>query len=184
MYKKYIKRLLDIIFSIIFLIILLPLNIVVGILCLFSTQHIFYKQKRDGLYKRSFWMYKFSTMKDIEGIYEERTTKATRIIRKLGLNEIPQLLNILKGDMSFVGPRPFITGEKLPSYPSEIFYTVKPGIVSLAISHGRRVVNHTKKLKYDEQYAKNVTFKQDIIIVIKSIKVLITQNTGGNLWKY
>ncbi len=179
MYKKYIKRLLDIIFSIIFLIILLPISIIVGILCLISTKHIFYKQKRDGLYKKTFWIYKFSTMKDIEGTYEERTTKITRIIRSLGLNEIPQLVNILKGDMSFVGPRPFMTGEKLSSYPNEIFYTVRPGVVSLAISHGRRAVSHNKRLKYDEEYTKNITFKQDIIIVIKSLKVLIIQNLGG-----
>lgn len=183
MYKRYIKRLMDILFSIILLIILLPLSLVIGLLCLFSTKHIFYKQKRNGLYKKSFWMYKFSTMKEIDGTYEERTPLVMRVIRAIGLNEIPQLVNILKGDMSFVGPRPFMTGEKLPIYPNEIFYTVKPGVVSLAVAHGKRFVSHEKRLEYDEEYAKKVSFKLDIIILFKSLKVLITQNTGGESWK-
>lgn len=98
MYKKYFKRLLDIIFSLVLLIILFPLFIITGIICLIVNKQVFYLQQRDGLNKRSFTIYKFCSMKNIEGNYLQRTTKLTRFIRNIGLDELPQLINILKGD--------------------------------------------------------------------------------------
>lgn len=183
MYEKYFKRLLDLVFSIIFLIILFPIGMVVGILCEINSGEIFYLQKRNGKNKKSFTIYKFCSMKPIEGNYIERTTKVTRILRSFGLDELPQLLNILKGDMSFIGPRPFITGEKLPLEPSDKIYKVRPGVISLAVAQGRRKISHEMRLKYDEIYVSNITFRQDIIILFKTLGVLIRQNVRGDVWK-
>lgn len=183
MYQKYFKRLLDFVFSIFLLILLFPLFIVVGITCKVINKQVFFLQKRDGLNKKSFTIYKFCSMKNIEGSYLERTTRVTRFIRNLGLDELPQLFNILKGDMSFIGPRPFITGEKLPSLPSAKIYTVRPGVVSLAISKGRRLVRYQERLKYDELYVSNVTWKQDTKILFQSLRVLVRQSIRGDVWK-
>lgn len=176
MYKKYFKRLLDIVFSLILLIVLFPLFIMTGIICFIVDKQVFYLQKRDGLNKKSFTIYKFCSMKNIEGNYLERTVPITRFIRNIGLDELPQLINILKGDMSFIGPRPFITGEPLPSKPKDIIYTVRPGVISLAISKGRRDVTYSNRLKYDEEYVLNVTFKNDILILFRTFNLLIKQN--------
>lgn len=183
MYKKYFKRFFDIIFSIVFIIILLPISIIIGIVCKISVGKVFFCQKRDGLNKKSFTMYKFCSMKNIEGNNIDRTTKITRIIRSLGLDELPQLINILKGDMSFIGPRPFITLEKLTTYPNDIVYAAKPGVISLACAKGRRKISHENRLKYDEIYVKNITFKNDIVILFQTLGVLIKQNIRGEVWK-
>lgn len=182
MYKKYFKRLLDIIFSLLLLIILFSLFIIVGIICKGINGKVFFLQKRDGLNKRSFIIYKFMSLKDMNGTVLERSTKTTRLIRMLGLDELPQLINILKGDMSFIGPRPFITDEELPSKPSEKIYSVRPGVVSLAVSKGRWDVSYENRLKHDEQYTSNVTLKQDIIILFKTIGVILGQ-LRGDVWK-
>ena len=183
MYKKYFKRLLDMFFSIILIIMLFPIGLIVGILCKYNTGKVFYLQKRDGKNKKSFTMYKFCSMKEIDGNYMERTTKTTRFLRSLGFDELPQLINILKGDMSFIGPRPFITGEILPQEPSDKIYAVLPGVISLAVAQGRRKISHENRLKYDEVYATNITFKQDVVILFKTIGVLIRQNVRGDVWK-
>ena len=146
MYRRYFKRLLDIIFSLLLIVILLPVFVVTGIICKIVDKQVFFFQKRDGLHKKSFTIYKFCSMKNISGNYLERTTKMTRIIRNLGLDELPQLINILKGDMSFIGPRPFITGEPLEPTPKDIIYKVRPGLISLAIAKGRRKVSYKNRL--------------------------------------
>ena len=183
MYKKYFKRLLDIIFSITLMFLLLPITVLVGLLCKLNTGNMLFMQKRNGKHKKSFIMYKFCSMKSIDGTYLERTTKVTRLLRAFGLDELPQLFNILKGDMSFIGPRPFITGEKLPIEPSDKIYTVRPGVISLAIAQGRRTVSHENRLKYDEVYASNVTFRQDVVILLKTLGVIFKQNKRGDVCK-
>ena len=174
MYKKYIKRLLDILISFISIIILMPLLIVVGIICKIITGKVIYKQKRDGLNKKSFTIYKFSSIK--KGHY----SKMLNFIRCFGMDELPQLINILKGDMSFVGPRPFITGEVLPMMPKDEAYTVRPGMISLATANGRRFISHEKRLGYDLEYVKKVSFKMDIYIIFKTIGIIIKQNLDGD----
>lgn len=181
MYKNFIKRLLDILFSLILIIILFPIMIVVGILSKIYTGNVIYKQPRDGKFKKSFMMYKFKTMLDIEGDYKTRTPVVMRKVRCLGLDELPQLFNILKGDMSFVGPRPFITGEPLPKTPDLITYEVSPGLISLAISNGRRNITHEKRLKYDIKYVQEISFKLDVTIIFKTIYILLKQNIRGEL---
>ena len=175
MYRYFIKRILDIINSILLIIILLPLMIIVGLISFIITGHIIYKQKRDGLNKKSFTMYKFSSIKK-----DKTYNKVLNAMRSFGLNELPQLFNILKGDMSFIGPRPFITGEVLPMYPDKPFYTVRPGVVSLATAKGRRRLTHEKRLEYDLIYVKNVSFLMDIKILFKSLYVILKQSTTGD----
>ena len=175
MYRKFIKRVLDIINSLLLIILFLPIMIIVGLICLLITGHIIYKQNRDGLNKKSFTIYKFSSIKP-----DRKYSKILNVIRSFGLDEIPQLFNILKGEMSFIGPRPFITGEPLPSYPDKKTYTVRPGVISLATANGRRKISHEQRLVYDLEYANNVSFILDLKIFFKSIYVIIKQNTKGD----
>lgn len=128
---------------------------------------------REGKNKKPFYMYKIRTR-----VYDEQGkstyTKVSRFIDKTGLNELPQLLNILKGDMSFIGPRAFICNETLPEgkiNPKR--YKVKPGIISLAQSLGGRMLSYTKTLECDEIYYDNFGFKQDIKIFFKSITTIV-----------
>ena len=136
-YKRYIKRLLDILIAIPLFIFFLPLMIITSILIHFSTGRPFLPEirLREGKSKKPFKMYKFRS-KIIgweDKPYEERYTRITKIIDVTRINELPQLWNVIKGDMSIVGPRPFNVGEKLPDLLiSEERYLVKPGITGLA----------------------------------------------------
>lgn len=172
---KYIKRLLDIIFSIILIIVLLPLMLVVLIITYFDIKRplIDIRIPREGLNKKPFYMYKIRTrVYDKSG--NSSYTKISRFIDKTGLNELPQLFNILKGEMSFVGPRAFICDEELPEGDiSPKRYLVKPGIVSLAQSLGGRRLSYKKTLECDEIYYDNFGFIQDVKIFFKSIKTII-----------
>lgn len=172
MYEKYIKRIFDIVFSIIFLLILFPLFIITGIICLICNGGIIYKQDRVGLNKKSFVMYKFKSLNDLPGNNYERSNNLTRFIRQIGLDELPQFINILKGDMSFVGPRPFIKDEPLPIRPKRIIYKVKPGFTGMAQSHGRRQIGHKQRLEYDEYYVKNISFILDLKIILRTFTAL------------
>ena len=101
-------------------------------------------------------------------------TKLSFIIDKLRLNELPQLINVIKGDMSLVGPRPFIPGDKLPKGKiSDKRYLVRPGITGLAQVNGGRSITHKKKLEYDEIYYDNLSFKTDFKIICKTISLLL-----------
>ena len=166
MYKKYIKRILDIIISIILIILLLPLFIIMYIITKIEfTGNAIYKQKRIGLFEKNFTIYKFKTMDD----KTKMVTKVSRLIRKIGIDEIPQLFNVLKGDMSLIGPRPFIEGDTLPSMYNKKRHTVRPGITGLAQIKGRTTLTHKEKLKYDDIYIDNISFKLDIEIFFKTI---------------
>ena len=175
MYRYFIKRLLDIVFSLILIILLSPLMIIVGIISKCATGQFIFKQYRDGLNKKKFMMYKFSSIKP-----SREYSKLLNVIRSFGLNELPQLFNILKGDMSFIGPRPFITGEPLPKYPDKKTYTVRPGVISLATANGRRKISHEERLDYDLIYVNKVSFILDMKIFFKSICVILKQNTKGD----
>ena len=175
MYKKFFKRLLDIIFSLVLLILFLPIMIIVGIIAKIKTGKFIFSQSRDGLNKKSFKMYKFCSIRQ-----DRKYSKTLNFIRSFGFDELPQLVNILKGDMSFIGPRPFITGEVLPTYPDPITYTIRPGVISLATAKGRRRLTHEKRLEYDKYYANHVSLIFDISIVFKTIGVLFKQNVSGD----
>lgn len=181
MYKKYIKRILDIILSLIAIIITLPIFLIVGILILiFIGQPAIFRQKRPGKNEKIFTMYKFRTMtnkKDEDGNLlpdELRLTKLGKFLRKTSLDEIPEFINILKGDMSFVGPRPLLV-EYLPYYTGEEHHRhdVRPGLTGLAQISGRNNLNWDKRFKKDIEYVENIRFLFDLRIILLTIKKVL-----------
>ena len=181
MYKKYIKRLLDIIISLFALIILSPVFLIVSILVLiFLGRPIIFKQKRPGRYEKIFTLYKFRTMtdkKDMEGNLlpnEYRKTKFGDLLRKTSLDEIPEFLNILKGDMSLIGPRPLHV-DYLEHYSKKQKHRhdVRPGLTGWAQVNGRNSISWKEKFEYDVYYTKNITFILDMKIVFLTIKQVL-----------
>ena len=176
----YIKRFFDIFFSLILIIITFPIMIIVS-LCLFiNLGRPLWNQRRyrEGLNKKKFLMYKFRTKKlDSDDLpRKERYTRFSYIIDKSHLNELPQLFNILKGDMSFIGPRPFIPGETLPNVKiNNKRYLVRPGITGLAYVKGGKYMAHKNKLKYDTIYYDNFGFMQDLKILLKTFKKVFSR---------
>ena len=170
MYRKYIKRLLDIILSLVLLIITAPIMIVVVLLLWINLGSPIYNQlrMREGINKKPFLMYKFRTriMNTYDKPFEERYTKLSLFIDRTHFNELPSLINVLKGDMSIVGPRPFIPGQPLPKKPPKERYLVKPGLTGLAQIYGGRTITHDNKLKYDIEYYKKMSFLLDLKIVL------------------
>lgn len=197
MYKKYIKRILDIILSLIAIIITLPIFLIVGILILiFIGQPAIFRQKRPGKNEKIFTMYKFRTMtnkKDEDGNLlpdELRLTKLGKFLRKTSLDEIPEFINILKGDMSFVGPRPLLV-EYLPYYTEEEHHRhdVRPGLTGLAQVSGRNLLFWEERFQLDIKYVNNVTFLNDAKIILKTIKTVliregITQENNATMEKF
>ena len=188
MYQKYIKRLLDIILSLIAIIITLPIFIIIGILVLILIgKPAIFRQKRPGKNEKIFTMYKFRTMsnkKDESGNLlpdELRLTKLGKFLRKTSLDEIPEFINILKGDMSFVGPRPLLV-EYLPYYTEEEHHRhdVRPGLTGLAQISGRNLLNWDDKFRKDIEYVKNVTFIKDFKIVLKTFYTVIKREGINN----
>ena len=178
MYRSYIKPMLDFVVSLILLIILFPLLIITVIITIIDLGLPIYNRlrEREGKGKKIFTMYKIrtKTMPTKNNEYKEEYTRVSKVIDRLRLNEIPQLINVIKGEMSLVGPRPFIPGEKLPEGRiSEKRYKVRPGITGLAQIHGGRAITHKDKLKYDEIYYDNLSFKMDVKIIIKTVYELI-----------
>ena len=178
MYKKFLKRFLDIIFSLLFIIILLPLYIILGILVLvFMGRPIIFKQKRPGKNEKIFNIYKFRTMteqKDESGKLlpdQLRTSKLGKFLRKTSLDELPQLFNVLEGKMSLVGPRPLRT-EYLELYNEEQKHRhdIKPGLTGWAQVNGRNSITWSEKFKLDIYYVKNVSFLLDVKIVFMTFK--------------
>ncbi len=177
---KYIKRILDIIFSFILLIVTLPITLIVLLITMINLGFplIDIRLPREGKDKKPFYMYKIRTRvydKDGKSTY----TKVSKVIDQIGLNELPQLLNILKGEMSFIGPRAFICGEKLPEGKIDSKrYLVKPGIFSLSnaklsSAKGGRYLPFSETLKCDIEYYDNFGFKQDVKIFYRSIGTIV-----------
>lgn len=181
MYAKYIKRILDLILSLMALIVLIPLMIIIGILVRINLgSPIIFKQKRPGKNEKIFTLYKFRTMtdkRDIDGNLlpdEYRLTKFGKFLRSTSLDELPELINIIKGDMAIVGPRPLLV-EYLPYYTEEEKHRhdVRPGLTGLAQVNGRNAISWEEKLKYDTEYIKKISFYSDLKIIFKTIKKTI-----------
>lgn len=181
MYKNYFKRLLDFTIALVGLICLSPIFIVVTIGLYFANQgKPFFFQERPGKNQKPFKIIKFKTMtdaKDQEGNLlpdNLRLTKLGRIMRKLSLDELPQLINVLKGDMSLVGPRPLLF-KYIPLYSKEQLkrHQVRPGITGWAQVNGRNSISWTKKFELDVYYVNNVSFLLDIkILWLTALKVI------------
>lgn len=183
LYEKYIKRILDVVLSGFALIILSPVLMGVAVLVKIKLgSPVLFKQKRPGLNEELFEMYKFRSMtdeRDENGELlsdEKRLTTFGKKLRSTSLDELPELLNILKGDMSIVGPRPLLV-EYLERYNAEQRkrHWVRPGITGLAQIKGRNSITWEEKFKYDVYYADNVTFTGDMRIIIKTVEVVMKQ---------
>lgn len=181
MYKKYVKRSLDFILSLTAIVILSPILLIVAIMvrCKLGSPIIF-KQQRPGLQERIFCMYKFRTMtddKDNDGNLlpdELRMTKFGRILRSTSLDELPELFNVLKGDMAIVGPRPLLV-QYLPRYNERQHHRhdVRPGFTGLAQVNGRNSISWQEKFEWDIQYVEQLSFIMDIQIIFKTIVVVL-----------
>ena len=200
MYRKYFKRLFDFVCSLLALIMLSPVLLITALLVRIKLgTPVIFKQKRPGLNEKIFTLYKFRTMtdqKDEQGNLlpdEVRLTKFGKMLRSSSLDELPELWNILKGDMSVVGPRPqlikdmvFMTDEQRKRH------TVRPGLTGLAQVNGRNAITWEAKFQFDLDYIKKITFFRDLSIILKTmIKTVrredISQegmDTGADLGDY
>ncbi len=183
MYSKYFKRILDIVLSIIMIIVLSPIIAVVAILVRIKLgTPIIFMQKRPGKDGKIFTLYKFRTMTDeIDAMGEllpdeVRLKKFGKFLRSTSLDELPELVNILKGEMSFVGPRPLLV-EYLELYNEEQSrrHEVRPGLTGLAQVNGRNDTTWADRLRYDVEYVNNISFKNDLLIILKTIKLVFTR---------
>lgn len=183
MYAKYFKRILDFIFAIVLFIITLPILLVIGMLVgIYLGFPIIFKQKRPGKDEKEFTLYKFRTMTDAKDENGEllpddkRLTKFGLFLRSTSLDELPELINIIKGDMSFVGPRPLLT-EYLDLYNEEQRHRhdVRPGLTGLAQVNGRNLLGWEERFNYDIEYVKNINFSEDIKIIFKTIFLVVTR---------
>ena len=180
MYKVYFKPLLDCVVSLLGIVVLSPIFLVI-LICLFISNNgkVFFVQNRPGKNEKIFKIIKFRTMnnkKDAHGNLlpdAERLTYLGKIVRKTSLDEIPQLINVLKGDMSLIGPRPL-----LPEYLSlynerqKKRHTVKPGITGWAQINGRNAVEWNKKFEFDVWYIENLSFILDLQILFLTLKMI------------
>lgn len=176
----YVKRTLDIFIALGLTLILIPLYLIVGLaIKMEDGGPVFYKPMRSGKNGTKFAMYKFRSMivateeNGKQLVHEQRITKIGRVLRKTSIDELPQIINVLKGEMSIIGPRPWI----LPYYENmnEIQRhrcDVLPGITGLAQANGRNGLNVFEKINYDLEYVKNVSFKMDLSIIWQSIAIV------------
>ena len=189
MYRSFIKPGFDFCFAFLILCITLPLLFILGFLLFLQNSGTpFFSQVRPGLKEKLFTIYKLKTMRDIrddQGVLlpdNQRVTPLGRIIRKLSLDELPQFWNVLKGDMSFVGPRPLLP-EYLPLYNKDQKkrHNLKPGITGWAQVKGRNTISWQQKFKYDLWYIENQSFILDLKILLFTVgKIFKTQEVNAS----
>lgn len=181
MYAKYIKRLLDFTLSLIAIILLSPVLLIVTILVRTKLgSPVIFKQKRPGLHEKIFTLYKFRTMtdqRDSEGNLlpdDIRLTKFGKLLRSTSLDELPELFNILKGDMSIVGPRPLLV-KYLPLYNEQQKHRhdARPGFTGWAQCNGRNAISWEDKFNLDIYYIRHISFLLDIKIILKTVKTVL-----------
>jgi lipopolysaccharide/colanic/teichoic acid biosynthesis glycosyltransferase len=182
MYKLFFKRFLDVIISGLALFILTPVFLLVTIWLHYANKGAgaFFTQERPGLHGKIFRIYKYKTMtdeRDAEGNLlpdADRLTKIGKFVRSTSIDELPQLWNVFKGDMSLIGPRPLRTFY-LPLYSPEQArrHDVRPGITGWAQCHGRNNITWTEKFKFDVWYVDHVSFITDLKIILITIKKVI-----------
>lgn len=186
-YKKYFKRLIDLILSTIALIVLSPIFLLLAILVKINLgSPVIFKQKRPGLNEKIFTLYKFRTMTDKRDEYGQllpdsmRLTRFGKFLRSTSLDELPELFNIIKGDMSIVGPRPqlvkdmvFMTAEQRKRH------SVLPGLTGWAQVNGRNSITWEEKLELDLEYVNKVTFLFDLKIMLMTV-IKVIKRDGVN----
>ena len=181
MYKHFFKRLIDFILSLIALIVLSPILLIVAILVRTKLgSPVIFKQERPGLNEKIFTLYKFRTMtdaKDEQGNLlpdDIRLTKFGKLLRSTSLDELPELFNILKGDMAIVGPRPLLVRYlQLYNEHQKHRHDVRPGFTGWAQCNGRNAISWEEKFDLDVYYTKHVSLLLDIKIILKTVKVVL-----------
>lgn len=197
MYKNFFKRAIDLVGAFFLLVVLSPVMLIVAVaIKIDSKGPVLFKQKRLGRGGREFYIYKFRSMvveAENGGVYSDdndpRITRVGNILRKTSLDEIPQAINILKGEMSFIGPRPPLTYHPWPieDYTEEQLkmFNVRPGITGWAQVNGRKAVEWNRRIELNVWYVENLTLALDIKIlfstVIKVIKNEDNQNVGATV---
>lgn len=180
-YECLIKRMLDIVLSGVACILLSPVILIVAILVRIKLgTPVIFKQERPGKDEKIFRLYKFRTMTDeLDGdgrpmSDEIRLTKFGQLLRSTSLDELPELWNIVKGDMSIVGPRPLLV-QYLPLYNEEQRHRhdVRPGFTGLAQVNGRNSISWEEKFRWDVEYVKHITFMRDVKIILKTIRTVV-----------
>ncbi len=183
-YRRFIKRPMDFILSLIAIIILSPVFLIIAILVRMKLgSPIFFKQQRPGLNEKIFMMFKFRTMTNERDEHGEllpdsvRLTKFGKLLRSTSLDELPELFNILKGDMSIIGPRPLLV-HYLPLYNEhqKRRHEVKPGLSGLAQVNGRNAISWEDKLDLDVRYVDSVSFIGDWKIIFLTIKKVLVRD--------
>ncbi len=181
MYRKFGKRFFDLTLSVVATALLFPVFIIIFFLLLFlNGGKPIFSQSRPGRNEKIFILFKFKTMTDVwEGNNplpdDSRITPVGKFLRKTSLDELPQIWNVIIGDMSFIGPRPLLT-EYLPLYDSfqNQRHLVLPGITGWAQIHGRNNISWKKRLEYDVWYSENLSFSLDLKILFKTLKHLLS----------
>ncbi|GAA8602699.1 undecaprenyl phosphate N,N'-diacetylbacillosamine 1-phosphate transferase [Helicobacter pylori] len=180
MYEEFLKRIFDFILALVLLVLFSPAILFIALLLKITQGSVIFTQNRPGLNEKIFKIHKFKTMSDErdekgELLGDELRLKAFgKIVRSLSLDELLQLFNVLKGDMSFVGPRPLLV-EYLPLYNEEqkLRHRVRPGITGWAQVNGRNAISWQKKFELDVYYVKNISFLFDLkIMFLTALKVL------------
>ena len=195
MYKRYLKRILDIVFSCTLLVLLSPLFLLIMLLiCLETKGGPFFTQQRIGRNEKVFSILKFRSMAvnsehTGSGVYSDdtdpRVTRMGRILRKCSLDELPQFINIIKGDISFIGPRPPLTYHPWPieQYTplQRKMFTVRPGITGWAQVNGRRAIDWNQRIRYNNWYIDHLSFALDCKIVWMTVKTVIANDNNENI---
>ncbi len=186
-YRRFLKRPMDFILSLMAIIVLSPVLIIVGVLVRVKLgSPVLFKQKRPGLNEKIFTMYKFRTMTDEKDENGEllpdsvRLTKFGRMLRSTSLDELPELINILKGDMSIVGPRPLAV-QYLPYYSEteRMRHLIRPGLSGLAQINGRNTATWEDRFNYDVKYVNEITFLGDLKIIFQTVLKAIQRSDIG-----
>jgi lipopolysaccharide/colanic/teichoic acid biosynthesis glycosyltransferase len=185
MYRHFFKRFFDFWIALVALLCISPILIVVSIWLHFANKGAgaFFLQERPGLHGRIFKIIKFKTMTDERGADgellpdAERLTRVGRFVRSTSIDELPQLINVLKGDMSLIGPRPLLV-KYLPLYSAEQArrHDVRPGISGWAQCHGRNAISWGEKFKLDVWYVDNLSLKTDLQVIFITIKKVLCRS--------
>lgn len=197
MYAKYVKRILDFMIALVGLVVASPILLVIAILVRIKLgSPVLFSQERPGKEEKIFRLYKFRSMSDARDEQgnllpdKDRLTPFGKMLRATSLDELPELINILKGDMSLIGPRPLLVSY-LPWYTEreKLRHTVRPGLTGLAQVSGRNSLVWDKRLEKDVEYVENLSFMMDLKILFMTVKKVVctddvaedTNVTEGNL---